>query len=216
MAARSDPPSVARHDEERLRRFVACRDAGDGEGARRWWEELVEANFDRVVGMVAIQGRGGRLSRHEQEEAVQRAVLKIWQHMVSTFEGASVGEWVNAVKTCVGFACMDVQREAARRTRREPSLDETVDDVPRYEWRVAELAQSEHRRDGEREDARGFVAWGLPQMKNDRQRLVIERSLDGVPAEAIAAELAVSLPNLYQLRSRGLRDLALLKELYDA
>jgi RNA polymerase sigma factor (sigma-70 family) len=200
---------VAKHDEERLRRFVACRDAGDMAGARRAWEALVEANFDRVVAMVALQGRG-RLSAQERDEAVQRAIVKVWRNMVSTFDGSSVGEWVNAVRTCVGFACADVQREAARRSAREAALDEQAE----YRWR--EVAESEHRRGAERADARGFVEWGLPQLRDQRRRLVIERSLDGVPAEEIAAELAVSLPNLYQLRSRGLKDLAKLKELYDA
>ena len=209
MATPSDPQTVAKHDEERLRRFVACRDAGDVAGARRWWEELVESNFDRIAAMVALQARG-RLSAHERDEAVQRAIVKIWRNMVSTFAGTSMGEWVNSVRTCASFACADVQREAARRTRREAALDEASD----YQWR--EAAQQEHRRDGERADARGFVEWSLPQMRNERQRLVIERSLDGVPAEEIASELAVSLPNLYQLRSRGLKDLAKLKELYDA
>jgi RNA polymerase sigma factor (sigma-70 family) len=200
---------VAKHDEERLRRFVACRDAGDMAGARRAWEALVEANFDRVVAMVALQGRG-RLSAQERDEAVQRAIVKVWRNMVSTFDGSSVGEWVNAVRTCAGFACADVQREAARRSAREAALDEQAE----YRWR--EVAESEHRREAERADARGFVEWGLPQLRDKRRRLVIERSLDGVPAEEIAAELAVSLPNLYQLRSRGLKDLAKLKELYDA
>jgi RNA polymerase sigma factor (sigma-70 family) len=200
---------VARHDEERLRRFVARRDAGDVAGARRCWEELVEANFDRIVGIVSLQARG-RLSPHERDEAVQRAIVKIWRNMVSTFDGTTMGEWVNAVRTCAGFACADVQREAARRSARETGLDESAE----YQW--GDVARQEHRREGERTDARDFVEWGLPRLRDERRRRVIERSLDGVPAEEIAAELAVSLPNLYQLRSRGLKDLAKLKELYDA
>jgi RNA polymerase sigma factor (sigma-70 family) len=200
---------VAKHDEERLRRFVACRDAGDVAGAHREWEALVESNFDRIAGFVTLQARG-RLSPQERDDAVQRAIVKVWRNMVSTFAGTSVGEWVNAVRTCAGFAVVDVQREAARRSSREIALDEAQE----YQW--SDVAHQEHRRGGERADARDFVAWSLPQMHNDRQRVVIERSLDGVPAEEIAAELAVSLPNLYQLRSRGLKDLAKLKELYDA
>jgi RNA polymerase sigma factor (sigma-70 family) len=200
---------VAKHDEERLRRFVACRDAGDVAGAHREWEALVESNFDRIAGFVALQARG-RLSPQERDDAVQRAIVKVWRNMVSTFEGTSVGEWVNAVRTCAGFAVVDVQREAARRSQRETALDEA------QEYRWSHVADQEHRRDGERADARDFVAWSLPQMHDARQRTVIERSLDGVPAEEIAADLAVSLPNLYQLRSRGLKDLAKLKELYDA
>ncbi len=201
--------TVTKHDEERLRRFVASRDAGDVAAAHREWERLVESNFDRIAGFVALQARG-RLSPQERDDAVQRAIVKVWRNMVSTFDGVSMGEWVNAVRTCAGFAVTDVQREAARRSARETALDEAAE----YRWSA--VAHQEHRREDERAGARDFVAWGLPRMQNSRQRTVIERSLDGVPAEEIAAELAVSLPNLYQLRSRGLKDLATLKELYDA
>lgn len=200
---------MAKHDEERLRRFVASRDAGELREARAHWEALLEANFDRVVALVSIQARG-RLNPHERDDAVERAIVKIWRNMVSTFDGTSMGEWVNAVKACAGFAVADVQRQAARRSKHQASLDEAEE----YRW--ASKAHEEHRREHERADARDFVAWGLPQLKDARRRLVLERSLDGVPAEEIAAELDVSLPNLYQLRSRGLKELAKLKELYDA
>ena len=208
MPRAGDPQAVARQDEERLRRFVASRDAGDLQQARTHWEALLEANFDRVVALVSIQARG-RLDRHERDDAVERAIVKVWRNMVSTFDGTSMGEWVNAVRACAGFAVADVQRDAVRRNRRQSALDEAEE----YRW--ASKAHEEHRRADERADAREFVAWGLPQLKDERRRLVLERSLDGVPAEEIAAELDVSLPNLYQLRSRGLKELAKLKELYD-
>ena len=37
---------------------------------------------------------------------------------------------------------------------------------------------------------------------------MLERTLDGVPAEDIAAELDVSMDNLYAIRSRAMKDLA--------
>ncbi len=196
-------------DEQTLRRFVACRDAGDEPGAQRAWRELVTDSYDRVAAMVAIWGRDGRLSADEQEEAVQRALIKLWQNMVHTFHGTSAGEFVNALKTCAGYACADVQRAAARRAGRLSPVDEAV----RHEWRIA---TEEHRRAAERDDARGFLEWGLPRVADERRRHVLERTLDGAPAAEIAGELGVTLENLYQLRSRGLKDLAKLKELYDA
>ena len=80
------------------------------------------------------------------------------------------------------------------------------------DWRGDELAQQRHRRDEEQAEAAGFVAWALPQMGNERRRLVVERTLDGVPAEDIADELGVSMDNLYALRSRGLKDLRALSD----
>lgn len=219
MAPARDPQTVSRGDEEKLRRFVHCRDTGDLEGAQRWWTELVEDNADRVRGMVAVWGRDGRLSAEEQEEAVQTALIKVWRNMVGTFAGTSMGEWVNAVKRCTEFACLDIQRRAATRRTREGSLDETIQGeegaVGRYDRRLAEHAEEEHRRHEERAEASGFVTWAVAQMKNERRRIVIERTLDGVPAEEIAAELEVEIGNLYQLRKRGMDDLARLKERYD-
>jgi DNA-directed RNA polymerase specialized sigma24 family protein len=202
---------VGDRDEQTLRRFVACRDAGDVDGAREAWGELVTDNHDRVAALVGIWARGGRLSADERDEAVQAALIKLWRNMVTTFAGTSMGEWVNAVKACVDFACRDVQRAAARRSGREAPLE--VEELAPREWRAA---HEEHAREGERADARGFVIWGLEQVADARRRRVLEGTLDGVPAEEIAAELDVTLDNLYQLRSRGLRELARLKERYDA
>ena len=112
------------HDELLLRRFVACRDAGDAAGAQRWWRELVELNFDRVRSMVDLWGRGGRLSSDEREEATQLALVKLWRNMVHSFHGRTMGEWVNATRSLVEFACLDVQRKHAKRSGREASLDE--------------------------------------------------------------------------------------------
>lgn len=203
--------------EAALARFVACRDAGDAAGAHAAWSELVTANLDRVRAMVALWGSGGRLSAEEQDDAVQLAMVKLWRNMVATFTGSSMGEWVNAARTCATFACLDVQRAGAARSSRETALEPVPrgEDDDRPDWRLAEAAQAEHRREGERAEARDFVAWALPRLADERRRLVIARTLDGVPAEAIAAELGVEMGNLYQLRSRGLKDLARLRLEWD-
>ena len=166
--------------------FVACRDAGDANGALRQWEALVEDNFDRVRAMVDLWGRDGKLSRDERDEATQRAIVKLWHNMVHTFHGSTMGEWVNATRTLVEFACLDVQRAGARRSRREASLDETwADDEGAvsgiWDRQLGELAEQRRRRDDEHAEARGFVAWALPQIADERRRTVLERTLDGVP-----------------------------------
>jgi RNA polymerase sigma factor (sigma-70 family) len=210
---------VDRHDDEKLRRFVRCRDAGDPVAAHRWWAELVCDNADRVRAMVGIWGRDGRLSSDEQEEAVQTAFIKLWRNTAGTFRGSSMGEWVNAVKQCAEYACLDVQRTASRHRAHEASLDEVRGDddgeAGRHDRAAAERAREEHARVQERADARDFLAWALPQVEDPRRRTVIERTLDGVPGAEIAAELGVTMANLYQLRRRGLDDLARLKERYD-
>ena len=96
---------------------------GDEATARRWWEELLTDNFDRVRGMVALQSRG-HLSHDEQQEALQRALIKLANNMIETFRGMSMGEWVESTRTLVKFACMDTQRRAAAISRHERSLDQ--------------------------------------------------------------------------------------------
>jgi len=203
--------AVATHDEEELRRFVAARRAGDAAAAERHWTALVEANFDRVRGFVDLWARGGRLSPDEREDATSLALVKLWHNMVHTFEGATMGEWVKATRACAEFACRDVQRRAAQAHARTAPLAE--DEAG--EWRLAELAREHARRAEEAGEARSFLDWALPRL-DPRRRAVLELTLEGVPADEIADRLDLSMPNLYQLRSRGLRDLAKLKELYDA
>ena len=122
MAAARDPEHVGRHDEEKLRRFLVARRAGDEAGARRWWEELLTDNFDRIRGMVMLESRR-HLSHDEQQEALQRALVKIANNMIRTFRGTSMGEWVESTRTLVKYACMDTQRRAAVISKHERSLE---------------------------------------------------------------------------------------------
>src|SRR5919199_1826182 len=92
-----------------LRRFLAARRAGDEDDARRWWD--------------ALQARG-RLSPDEQDEALQRALIRMANRMIHTFHGTSMGEWVESTRSLVRFLCMDTQRDAAAISSRERPLDE--------------------------------------------------------------------------------------------
>ena len=102
---------------------------------------------------------------------------------------------------------------AARRTGHETTLEARAADPEdeRVDWKTDQLAQQEHRRDEERGDASAFLAWGLPQLTNERRRKAVEDMLDGVPAEETAEGLGIEVGNLYQLRTRGLKDLAKLR-----
>ncbi len=196
---------MARGGDALLRRFVACREAGDADGMVEVWNELVEAEFDRVRASVAIRG-SRRLSADERDEALQRALVRIWQNMVATFRGTSMGEWVNAMVRAVDFAVLDVQRDAARRSNRETVLG---DDVDRAHPGVAQEAVELHERLGEQEEAAERLAQvdaALARLP-ERRRRILELDRAGVPAAEIAAELGLSMDNLYQLRSRGLREL---------
>lgn len=176
--------------------------------------ELVTANFERVRGMVDVRASRYGLSADERAEALQRALVKLWHKMVASFDGTTMGEWVNATRTLVDFVCRDVQRDAARRSQRETTIgggapDPDTDDGA---WKDAQLAQQRHAREQERADAAGFVDWALARLGDDRRRLVLQRTLEGAPANEIAGELGVSMDNLYAIRSRAVKDMRTLRD----
>jgi hypothetical protein len=216
VTARSDSPSVRKHDEEHLRRFVAARRRGDVEEMRRWWDALVEDFFDRMDGFVALAHKG-RLDDDEHELAVALAMSRFSRRLIDSFAGASVGELVNACKTLAEGICKDVQRSAMRQgALRGPSLDHSGDDdeTSGARWEV-DIAMQRFEQEQRNHDIAEFFAWALPQIIESR-RAVLELTLYGAELSEISAQLGITDANAYQLRSRGMRDLAKLKEQFDA
>jgi RNA polymerase sigma factor (sigma-70 family) len=212
---------VARHDEERLRRFLAARRAGDGAGARRWWDELLTDNFDRVHGMVVVESRN-HLSYDEQQDALQRALIRLANRMIESFRGRSMGEWVESTRTLVKYACIDTQRRAQTISKRERPLDapgREHEDAGRYDADVyAEIEKDRREREDAEHDAerlgerQAFLDWGVPQL-SPKLRAVVELDRAGLTVEEIQERLGVSRDVVYQARSRAAAQLAkLLKE----
>jgi len=222
VAAERDPTPVSRHDEHKLRQFLAARRAGDAAGARWWWDELVRDNFDRVRGMVILQSRG-HLSPTEQDEALQRALIKLTNNMIQTFNGTSMGEWVNSAKKLVFGACVDTQRREQAASKRHTAFDAT--DAEGYETGRLERdvfkALEKRRQEAEHADesaeldadARGFLDWAVPKL-SPKRRAVMELDRENVPCEEIQERLGVSRDVVYASRSRALKDLAKLREEY--
>lgn len=215
---------MPRHDEHNLRRFLAARSAGDEAAARRWWDELVRDNFDRVRGMVIIRSRG-HLSAVEQDEALQRALIKLSNNMIHTFSGTSMGEWVNATKTLVFGACVDTQRREMIASSHRASFEATDDsakETGRLDRSVYKALENQRlEQESAEQDADGyaqgrdFLDWALPQLSHKR-RAVIELDRQEVPCEEIQQRLGVSRDVVYASRSRALKDLADLRERYSA
>lgn len=192
---------------------------------RVWWETLLAGNVDRVRALVAVEARG-RLSADEQDEAVQRALIKLTRRMVLTFNGSTMGEWVNATRTLIHGVCVDVQRDAERASRRERSLEAGWDDPDegrgRYDRQIARDADAAER-DREQHDAdeallrrgRKALDWALPRL-SPRQRAVLELDREGVPVEEMQRRLGVSRDVIYAARSRGLKELLKLMEEFES
>jgi RNA polymerase sigma factor (sigma-70 family) len=215
---RSDTASVGKHEDEHLRRFVAARGRGDAREMRHWWNELVVDFYDRMDGLVAVAHRG-RLDAEEHDLAVAMSLTRFSKNLMVTFDGVSIGQLVNACKTLTRGICMDVQRSSMRTHRHEgPSLDASwdADSTDGYTpaWEADEAALR-YENDVRAAEVRDFLDWALPQVKEERRR-VLELTFHGAELPEIADELDITRDNAYQRRSRGMKDLKKLKELYDA
>ncbi|QEC47556.1 hypothetical protein FSW04_08175 [Baekduia soli] len=198
--------------DEHLRRFVAARDRDDGALMRRCWEELVIDFFDRMDGLVYAAHRG-RLDDDEHEVAVGMAMARFSTNLMTTFAGVSTGELVNACKTLARGICIDVQRRSVREHRHEgPSLT-PADPGTAAVWE-ADAARARLEQAERRDDVRAFLEWALPQVKEERRR-VLELTFHGAEVPEIAQELGITADNAYQRRSRGMKDLKRLREDYD-
>jgi hypothetical protein len=204
---------VEPRDDERIRLFLAARGAGDERAARAHWDALVTANFDRVKIWVQLEARTCRLDEEERDDALFRAIVRLSNNMIATFRGSTKGEWVNATRQLVRFACQDAQRRAAVHSGRERSFDPAEHDHEVY----AALEQQRRAQEAdERErdvlaEGRAFLDWALPQLARHR-RGVLELDREGVPVEAIERRLGVSRDVVYQSRRRALQDLDKLRE----
>jgi len=212
----SDFRPVAKHADEHLRRFLTARERGDGPAMRQSWEALVIDFFDRIDGFVAAAHRG-RLNDEEHELAVELSLTRFTTNLIHTFNGHSVGELVNATKTLAQRICIDVQRSSIReRERRGGSFDDGWNDpergAPRWE---AEASYRRHEAETTSAEINDFLGWALPQIGLERRR-VLELTFEGAELAEITDELGITRDNAYQRRSRGLKDLAKLKERYDA
>lgn len=204
-----------RHDEYLLRQFVASRDGGDPALARRWWDDLVGANYDRLHGMVRVTSRG-HLSPAEQQDALQEILTKLLVKAIDDFRGVSMGEWVNYCKQVVFGVCVDEQRRAQRHSRRRASLDAHSDDghgTDGVTTQVFEALEDRSRQEAEaveeaENDAERRVALdrGIERL-TPRRRAVIELLREGLSTPEIQERLGVSSDVVHQSCSRGLRDL---------
>jgi len=112
-----------------------------------------------------------------------------------------MGEWVNATRTLVKYACIDTQRRAQTISKRERPLDapgREHEDAGRYDAGVyAAIEKERHTRESAEHDAerlgerQAFLDWAVPQL-SPKRRAVIELDREDVPCEDIQERLGVS------------------------
>lgn len=212
MTGTADPVDVSGNDEFHLRRYVEARRRGDTEAMEQHWQAMYVNNYDRIRAQVSIE-TAGRLSKDERDDALQRAGILHTTRLAFSFEGTSKGEWWNATKTLVHYACMQEQDHAKSTSKHEVSLERTYlgdDGEPVLIYERYLQAEDERRRaaeqdaedlEAEREAGREFLDWGLPQL-SDKLREVAELDARGVPVEQIMEILGLKKNAVYKRRER--------------
>lgn len=210
-------------DHRLLTKFVAAQERGDTAAAAELWERLAVNNFDRVRGMVRAFrfSPGRRLPAEEHGSAASEAYMRVIAMGVK-FRKHEPASYYAALHTCVHNTCMDLGRGELRHARRAAgSLDERYEprgeggpfDAALAAYDAEQRSRNEEALDAEagRERAAGLVAWAIGQVANDNHREVLEMTyLQQLAAETIAEQLAITMDNLYQRRSRGLKELELI------
>jgi len=201
-------------DEALVRMFAKARDRGERDRAAEIWAQIVHNHADRVIAMVSAwsyPGSGDRVQPVDRDEAISRALWKVGRKMVDTFEGDTLPELRAAIRRAVDFACRDTLRHVATYDRHHAgSLDEPASEgssAGRYDAELAdEGGFGELERSDERAEAAERVGRALAALP-ERNRQVLQLSLDGRTVQEIATALETSENNIHQLRSRGMKKL---------
>jgi RNA polymerase sigma factor (sigma-70 family) len=181
------------------------------------WRQLLVGEYDRVRALVVTfrwrDHEHVHVAPEDYEDVAQKAFERCLRALRQSFRGESVGEFRNAVSTCVQFACMDhLRHEMARDKRRAGSLDETLTDERGQERGRfdSDLARIEERIEAGRFDARielREVATAIDGLPDERMRDVLRLKAEGFASAEIAERLGLSQVNVDQLASRGRRRL---------
>jgi len=206
-------------DEQLLRLVVAGRAKRRGkewDTATQAWRHLAARHHDRLRGLViAFRFPGApdvRIEADDYEDATQECFIRAVK-MLGNFRGTTRGEFLAALRTCVTNTCMDFCR---RRLTRERGIAGSIDEpapgaddetLGRFDAALGEVAS---RHDADHTAARDLLAAldaGIRELENEQMREVMRRKMSGYPSREIADQLDLTVANVDQLCSRGVRRL---------
>ena len=204
-------------DDDLLRIVALAREDESGKFAPKGktaWSLLAERHFDRVKGVVATfrhpKRPDVRIPRDERNDATQDAFIRLLR-MLDNFKGSELPEYMAALRTCVIYACLDYCEQVMKREMGiGGSLDETLGEeenaAGRFDRRMAELAGRFQEAREKARDELGQLGEAIDKLSDDK-RQCLRLTWEGFEPEEIASRLGTSLDNVYQLRSRGLKEL---------
>lgn len=206
-------------NEQLLALVVAGREARCGEAwelATQAWRHLAARHHDRVRGLVVAFRFPGhpdvRIAPDEYDDAAQECFIRAVK-MLGNFRGVSVGEFLGALRTCVANTCMDFCRRRLTRERaiagslEEPSLSSEDETMGRFDAAIGAIAQRKEEQHSAARDDLAALEEAISRLENEQTREVLRRKMRGFSSAEIAAELGLTVANVDQLCSRGVRKL---------
>jgi RNA polymerase sigma factor (sigma-70 family) len=201
-------------DEEIVRLLVLHRTRGDHARAKEAWDQLVVNVYDRIRTTVAAwrwQGKDVTIPRQEIEDVTQTAIIRVGG-LMENFKGDVLPQFRAFAVTCARRTCQDWSRKEMRHDMGlAGSIDDRVEGDEqargRFDPDLAREAERRAAREAEQLEAQDMLDRAFPLIPNEDMRVVLQMTLDKVPAEEIAAHLDTSVDNVYQLRRRGLKKL---------
>ena len=206
-------------DEQLLAFVVAGREARRGEAwdlATAAWRHLAARHHDRVRGLVVAFRFPGhpdvRIAPDEYDDAAQECFIRVVK-MLGNFRGVSLGEFLGALRTCVSNTCMDYCRRRLTRERGlagsidEPSPATDDDAYGRFDAAIGEIAERTQAQHTAARDELAALEDAISRLDNEQMREVLRRKMTGYSSAEIGDELGLTVANVDQLCSRGVRKL---------
>jgi RNA polymerase sigma factor (sigma-70 family) len=168
-------------DEDLVAYLVAARDAGEQAEVKKALEILVYGRMELVEAMCAR-----KLPDHAVERVAEEAMIDT---MEATFDGHSVGQFVNLLKTITARRIADHYGALGRRGHEELTLDDEDD-----EQRRRQVGRPDEELDAV--PFRTVVDLVLDQLP-EYHRVAVELAIfDGLSSADVAAEVNRRLPGL--------------------
>ena len=153
-----------------------------------------------------------RIAPDEYDDAAQECFIRVVK-MLGNFRGVSLGEFLGALRTCVTNTCMDYCRRRLTRERGiAGSIDEpspAIDDKAygRFDAAIGEIAERRQAQDVAARDDLAALEDAISRLDNKHMRDVLRRKMTGYSSAEIGDELGLTVANVDQLCSRGVRKL---------
>ena len=206
-------------DQQLIALVAAGREARGREAwdlATAAWRHLAARHHDRVRGLVIAFRFPGhpdvRIAPDEYEDAAQECFIRALK-MLGNFRGVSLGEFLAALRTCVTNTCMDYCRRRLTRERGlagsidEPSPLTDDDAYGRFEAALGEIAERTQAQHAAARHELAALEDAISRLDNEQMREVLRRKMAGYSSAEVGGEIGLTVANVDQLCSRGVRKL---------